>query len=564
VSTSSTRSSASKKGRSSKPGGATGDAARDDVQASPFEDIPERVWLIAAITIFCVAAILRLYDLNLVPLHHDEGVNGNFLLALVRDGRYQYDPANYHGPTLYYFAAVIPWTLNLLFGTGARETYGLNTIAIRLVPALFGLATIWLVYLLRPRLGSVATLSAALLLAISPGSVYLSRYFIHETLFVFFTLGTVVAGLRFYERQNPVYLMLAAMSAALLFATKETAMISAAVLIIAFATTQIYLRVYEVAFSNNRSNAKRARAGAEGLHIFLKGIGGTPNLLFWIALGILVFFVINVLFYSSFFHNYPKGIYDALKTFDFWTKTGKEAHVHPLLTYLTWLRYQESPLLILGILGAIFILLRPKNSFALFSALWAFGLIAAYSLVPYKTPWLTLNFIIPLALIAGYSIQWIYEIERKQLRLPVAILSLAVGINIYQTIDLNFFNYDNDDTYYVYVYAHTRRGAKKLVEEIHRLAQQGPDGWRTGITIVSPDYWPLPWYLRNYNRVGYFGRMTQSTEPIIIASETQRAEVESTFGERYRLVPSGESSGGFGLRPGVNLFLYVKRTNWQQ
>ena len=38
------------------------------------------------ITIFLIAAVLRLYDLNLVPLHHDEGVNGNFLVRLVREG----------------------------------------------------------------------------------------------------------------------------------------------------------------------------------------------------------------------------------------------------------------------------------------------------------------------------------------------------------------------------------------------------------------------------------------------------------------------------------------------
>ena len=31
-----------------------------------------------------------------------------FLLTLVRDGRYHYDPANYHGPTLYYLSAIIP------------------------------------------------------------------------------------------------------------------------------------------------------------------------------------------------------------------------------------------------------------------------------------------------------------------------------------------------------------------------------------------------------------------------------------------------------------------------
>ena len=44
------------------------------------------LWRIGVIAIFLIAAVLRLYNLNLVPLHHDEGVNGNFLVRLVREG----------------------------------------------------------------------------------------------------------------------------------------------------------------------------------------------------------------------------------------------------------------------------------------------------------------------------------------------------------------------------------------------------------------------------------------------------------------------------------------------
>src|ERR1044072_6443807 len=183
VSTNSTKSGSSKKSR----------ATEREVVADGTQDIPEQVWRIGAIVIFLIAAVLRLYNLNLVPRHHDEGVNGNFLVRLVSEGFYQYAPANYHGPTLYYFAAIIPWITKLLFGSAARDHYGLTTFNIRLITVLFGLGTIVLVFLLRRRLGTVATLSAALLLAVSPGAVYLSRYFIHESLFVFFTLGIVVS-----------------------------------------------------------------------------------------------------------------------------------------------------------------------------------------------------------------------------------------------------------------------------------------------------------------------------------------------------------------------------------
>ena len=523
-------------------------------------DISDKGWRICSLSILGVAALLRLYHLNLVPLHHDEGVNGNFLVRLVREGIYHYDPANYHGPTIYYFASLIPWTLRFLFGAGRQNTYGLTTITIRLVPALFGLATIWLVLLLRRRLGTIGALSAAALLAISPGAVYLSRYFIHETLFVFFTLAVVVAGLKYYEEGNPVYLFLASISAALLFATKETAIISVGVLGIALVITLLYARLRNrFSRSSNRKGNTLEPGQADRAQDVIERLGGPTILTVCVVGAIAIFIGVNVIFYSSFFTNYPKGVYDAVKTFEFWTKTGKESHVHDIYTYVWWLLRQESPLLILGTVGAALVVWKPRNAFALFSALWAFGLLAAYSLISYKTPWLTLNFIVPLSLIAGHTLQVIYD-GLGQPRLVIATMVLAIAVSGYQTIDLNFFNYDNDDTYYVYVYAHTRREMLALFDELNRVAESTKQGGQTGITIVSPDYWPLPWYLRDYTRVGYHGRMTSSEEPIIIASESQGAEVEATFGDRYSQVNSGfNSAGSYSLRPGVNLLLYVRR-----
>ena len=230
----------------------------------------------------------------------------------------------------------------------------------------------------------------------------------------------------------------------------------------------------------------------------------------------------------------------------------------PLLSTSSGCSRQEGSLLFLGTIGAALVVLRPKPFFALFSALWAFGLIAAYSLIPYKTPWLLLNFVIPLALVAGYVLQAIYELDRGRLRLVSVILLVAISIATYQSIDLNFVNYDNDKPKYVYVYAHSTRGMLDLVNEIDRIAKE-EGGSKTGITIVSPDYWPLPWYLRNYTRVGYFGRLAASTEPLIIAREDQKPEIDTGFGEVYEQVRSKEDDGSFQLRPGVSLLLYHRR-----
>ena len=529
--------------------------AQQPVDVVPAADIPDRVWMVSVIVIFIIAAVLRLYDLNLVPLHHDEGVNGNFLVRLVREGKYRYDPENYHGPTLYYFSALIPWIIKLFFGAAARDRYGLTTFAIRLVPVVFGLGTIGLVFLLRKNLGSVATLAAGLLLAISPGAVYLSRYYIHEMLFVFFTLGIVVAGLWFYKYRNPSYLIPAAASAALLFATKETAFISVGVLIIALGLTVLYVRVIRRTL---HAGGKRGRTPRGSLNTLVSEMGGPTTLVWNVALALLIFIALWVLFYSSFFKN-SQGIWDSFKTFAIWTRTGTLAHAHPRDKYIVWLFLSEGALLILGAIGAIIVVYKPKNSLALFCALWAFGLTAAYSLIPYKTPWLVLNFIVPLALIAGYAIQAIYEWDHGRLRLVAALMLVAISVGTYQSIDLNFFNYDTDRMPYVYVYAHTKRNTLDLVDEIERIAKEEA-GPQTGISIISPDYWPLPWYLRDYTRVGYFGRMAATTEAIVIANENQKPEIEANFGELYEQIMSNEPGGTFELRPGVKLLLYQRRS----
>ena len=129
---------------------------------------------------------------------------------------------------------------------------------------------------------------------------------------------------------------------------------------------------------------------------------------------------------------------------------------------------------------------------------------------------------------------------------------MALGISFYQTIVLNFFKYDDD--HYAYVYAHTRRETLDMLDQIDKVAKRSGTGFDTGITIVSPDYWPLPWYFRDYKRVGYYGRMSNSTEPIIIASEAQLSEVQTTLGDRYIQIDTK-----FPLRPGVDLLLFVRK-----
>ena len=148
------------------------------------------IWLLNCGLVTAMAAFLRFFNLALKPFHHDEGVNGFFLTNLFRDGVYKYDPANYHGPTLYYIALAF------------AKVFGLETVSLRASVAIFGVLTVVLVFFLKRYIGKIGSLAAGLFIALSPGMVFISRYFIHEIFFVFLSLAIVISVLFFIEEKK--------------------------------------------------------------------------------------------------------------------------------------------------------------------------------------------------------------------------------------------------------------------------------------------------------------------------------------------------------------------------
>jgi uncharacterized protein (TIGR03663 family) len=441
---------------------------------------------------------------------------------------------------LYYFALIASSISALFLGEG-----GVNTLVLRSVPALFGLATIWLIFSFRKYLGTAATLVGAALLAVSPGAVYFSRDFIHEAIFVFLTVALVISGLRFYESARWTSALMFSILAAMLFATKETAVISMGVLFLALAAAVFWC---------SRTIPASKSASAEFISPFLERIGGQARASRLLLACTAMFLALSVIFYSSFLDNSRAGLRDAVTSLKLWTNTGTTAHKHGIFTYFVWLGKEEWPLLVLGAAGTLIAALRRKQ-FPLFAGLWAFGLIVAYSLIPYKTPWLTLNFLVPLALASGYAARETYALlhSRSQAasRAWVIVLAAAMGVSLFNTLQLNFYRYDDDHN--PYVYAQTRREFLDLVAKVNTVAQASGTGLQTSIAIMSPDYWPLPWYLRDYPRAGYYGRITQNRTDIVIASAPQAVLLKGLLGADY------EQVGEYPLRPGVDLVAFVRR-----
>ena len=119
-----------------------------------------------------------------------------------------------------------------------------------------------------------------------------------------------------------------------------------------------------------------------------------------------------------------------------------------------------------------------------------------------------------------------------------------------QAVEISLYRYD--DSSETYSYAHTNRDFLNLVHEIEKIAAGNPAGKEIGITEMSPEYWPMPWYLRDYGHTGYWGHIEATNEPIIIAHQSQKAQIQEQFGDRYRLI------GEYDLRPGNRLLLYLR------
>ena len=446
-------------------------------------------------------------------------------------------------------------------------------------------------------------------------------FFLVEAALVFFILRMIVA----WDAGRPIYLILASASVVLLFATKETAFITVATLLIAcfcvwlwrvisanesfqsnkrwiyLAGTLVLLmsagleytaliKVYKafaeffadgvtyrqtifyavillaaaaaivwlkMVFDIRRKNfdgEDSAQNAALGWSNFRAGLGDQTNVILIAAAVAAVFIYVGALFFSSFF-TYPDGIKKAFEAYAIWTKTGSKDHTqNGTFAYLKWGMKIESPILVLSSLGILIALLKAKNRFAVFAAFWAFGMFAAYTIIPYKTPWLALSFLLPMCIVAGYAVNELLTSKDLTQKIAGGILAIAAaGILAFQTYDLNFVRYDDDRM--PYVYAHTQRGFLDLIKKIEYYADKSGKGKEAAIEIVSPDYWSMPWYMNDYKHAAFDGQLVDAnTDEMIVAKKgEQDADAISRYSPHYKY------AGTYPLRPGVDLMLLVRK-----
>lgn len=505
-------------------------------------------WGVGAILVAATAGALafRLPDLAERPFHGDEANQAHKAGVLLETGVYRYDPVEHHGPTLYYL------TLPAMAWRGIETFAESDEAAYRIVAVIFGTGLMLLLWPLTSGLGRVATVVAAILTAVSPAMVYYSRYYIQEMLLVFFTFAAIVAGWRYTVRPGFGWAVAAGASVGLMHATKETA-------VLAWAAAAGAL-VLTAARSGLRPTLAGWREKLNGRHA---------------AAAVAAAILVSVTFYTSFFTN-PRGALDSILTYGNYLERAEGAGIHdkPWHYYLQTLIYAKFPFgprwsegLIVGLAAVGFAAAMGRRAgesgdprLLRFLAFYTLLLTVIYALIPYKTPWCVLSFLHGMILLAGVGAAFLLRRARVWPLQTAAVLLLAVGMyHLGQQAHRASYVYAADMRN-PYVYAHPVPDVLRLAQRAEDLAKVHPAGHGLVVKVISPggDYWPLPWYLRRFERVGYWAEVPENPDAdfIIVANDLQ-PELEKRLENRYQVE-------FYGLRPNVILLGYIQEDLWDR
>ena len=467
------------------------------------------------LSIAVLALLLRLPALDARPMHTDETVNAYLIGELLTGHGYHYDPRDRHGPALY--AATLP----IVRLAGAHNLAELNERLLRLVPALMGALAVFLFLPLVRALGWSAWV-AALLWAIAPLPLYYNRYFIHETGFVAATLMLLVGGLRAAVTTGvraSGWAIIAGIGAGLMLAFKETAVLNFAALGVAALAA-----AWPLNYAAWRPIVQRK------------------------LLGVVVALAVTLLFYTWGFSEW-QGPVDFVKSFGrFAARAGGEGHEKPWWYFLALLGGGKSGLLFLALAAwGGTLAWRSGGWRGRLLVVYAVAIFIIHSAIPYKTPWLALNLWLPLALLVGWAVAALHT-QRRWTALALVVVPLLVTLTM--DVHVRVFRDPAGDNN-PYAYAHTSADVLNLQARVKELAARKPADHAPEIAVVMDDPWPLPWYLRQFNRVGYWQEADDpGAADIYITS--------SDVPEHLRAHLHEFTSEYFGLRPNELLLLWLK------
>ena len=491
--------------------------------------------IVTWIGIVILSLTLRLQNLEERPIHADEATGARILAGQLAGKDYQFDPQHFHGPLLSLSSQPIARSRS---ETSWSE---LSTTTLRLSTVIAGLLVVFTPLLWRRSIGPWGALAAAALLASSPLMVYYNRMYIHESLLTLFAMLACAAVLRLTEQPGKRIAIASGLCIGLMFATKETFAIS------------ILAWLPAVGLCYWRQQANEARHLCPNLRIYL-----LPSA----CLAITAAFT-AAYFYSDGFRS-MQGIIDAVRTyFVYETTAGHEKGmgyylellIRPKQQFGIW--WTEALIALLAVIAVAFaVVKRVPNPAVLFLAVATVCHFIIYSCIGYKTPWLMMVPWAHACLLAGYVFSYFPNLKTRSRFLLTLLLLTGLAYQTKQSIHAS--GRLANDSRNPYAYVPTSKDAAKVERWLHELRALPDAPTLTPIGVIGQGYWPLPWYLRTFETIGYWPTPIQDITdlPIIFAMPAQAQACDNLLGATHTKLPRG-------LRANVAVTLYLRNDIWQ-
>jgi len=518
-------------------------------------DRGERIMLLVVATLVMVGLAMRLIDLGVRAMHHDESLHALFSYRFAQGNGYRHDPLM-HGPFQFHVIALV------------HKLLGASDATSRIPAALFGTALIAVPLLLRRWLLPAGVVVASLLLAISPSLLYYSRFARGDMFMVVFALLLVTAIWRYRDDGRFRWLVLASLTLTLSFCTKETAYLTAAILLLyvnAVLTGVIVARRESTGWRRTREAilffpiawfvaivwrnvAVRLRLGERpreadliivlgtitapflaaavelplqalgitldadqelvlgavmvtGLITVSAGVGLAWDARRWLVLGGLAH-AITVLLFSTGFTNIDGIAGGYWNQLDYWIAQQEVRRgTQPLLYYFMMVPLYEFLALIPACIGGAWLVWR-GNGLARLLAWWFLGTLLALSYAGEKMPWLTVHLALPLALLAALVAGRVLPALRDRLHATqppawlwatTGLAGALVALALVLTVRTGYeVSYVHPDTpVEPLIYTQTSPDVPALAREIDALAEAR--GGKSALPVIVDTTASLSW-----------------------------------------------------------------------
>ena len=189
------------------------------------------------------------------------------------------------------------------------------------------------------------------------------------------------------------------------------------------------------------------------------------------------------------------------------------------------------PLLIFAILTV----LKSKNLFVAFLTYWALTNFFIYSYIQEKVPWLVLNPLLPLAIIAAIYLNEIIpglKLNSRNGIIAVIFIIITSSFFIYTGMELNFRRY-TDSAEPLIQAAQPPQKYALFLDKINEISSQY-EGNSTVIQLTDGDLeTQFLWYMRHFKNVRWKVNVNSTLDaPLIIAHDGDETESEADIVKR--------------------------------